>query len=150
MRSRFHPRRAAVARDPSEPFSVSMTYEVVTPESAEYGDAEDRGYEYEDRRMSLGDVVRELHRKGPWDEVQVHSTLLRAYGADGDVDYRTGAETRYDLHVRGSERAIKRLAQYLESGHAGVRFPRAARDRVRRAGRRRLVRRRRVVRQRRR
>ena len=153
MRRRVLRRRhTRVSRDPSAPFSVSLTYDVVTPESAEHGDVEDRGYVYEDERMSLGDVVREMNRRGPWEEVQVDRHLLRAYESEGSVNYRTGAETTHAIHVRGSERAIKRLAQYLESGHASVRFPRAARDRrrTRRVRRSRLVRTRRARRSRRR
>lgn len=41
-------------------FLVSRTYEVVTEESAKGCDAAERGYEYQDRPMSLEETVREL------------------------------------------------------------------------------------------
>lgn len=120
---RAAPRRDRSRRDPAEPFSVSMTYEVVTPESAEHGDVEDRGYDYQDKRMSLSDVVREVESHGPYDEIQEmddrRGALLRLYESDGSTDYRTGAETRHQLHIRGSERAIRRLAQVLDSRGVG-------------------------------
>lgn len=110
-------------RDPAEPFSVSMTYEIITPESAEHGDVEDQGYDYQDKRMSLSDVVREVESHGPYDEIQEMSdsrgALLRLYESEGSINYRTGAETRHALHIRGSERAIRRLAQVLASRDVG-------------------------------
>lgn len=39
---------------------VSRYYEVITPESAEQGDAEERGEVYTGREMSIRDVVREI------------------------------------------------------------------------------------------
>lgn len=128
-RTRRHRDARAVRskRDPAQPFSVSMTYEVVTPESAEHGDVEDQGYDYEDEAMSLTDVVREVQKHGPYDEIQEmpdhragsRGALLRLYESEGSVNYRTGAETRHALHIRGSERAIRRLAQVLESRRVG-------------------------------
>lgn len=97
-----------------EPFSVSVTYETWDEESREAGDTDDKGYEYEDARMSLSDVVRELDNYGPFDEVQVMGTLLRAYVADADQNLRTGEDTMRAIHVRGSERAIRRLAAAYE------------------------------------
>lgn len=126
LRDRSRMRRRS-RRDPRAPFSVSMTYEVVTPESAEHGDVEDRGYDYEDERMTLTEVVTEVRRKGPWEEAQImpayergkrgpQGALLRLYpSGEGDINYRTGAETRHTLHIRGSDRAIRRLADVLKA-----------------------------------
>lgn len=42
------------------PIKISKTYEIITPESAEYGDAAERGFIFEDQDYSFHDLVREL------------------------------------------------------------------------------------------
>jgi len=100
------------------PFTVSKTYETWDEDALEAGETNDRGYEYEDENMSLRDVVREIEN-GRWEhdcmpfELPRGATLLRLYSADSDVDYRSGESTSTALHIRGSARAIRRLAEYL-------------------------------------
>jgi hypothetical protein len=43
---------------------VSKTFEIVTPESAEYGDAEERGFEFADVSYTENELERELSRGG--------------------------------------------------------------------------------------
>jgi len=84
-----------------------ITYETVTPESAEHGDAAERGYvqsggwlhKLEDVDMTRDGAALTFDLRG----------ALRVMGccedsgswfteADGRQDYRTGSETRYGLH----------------------------------------------------
>lgn len=126
-------RRPAASRvtgsDPeaTQHFTVSKTYEVVTPESAEEGDVEDRGFEYEKTKMSLRDLIREIEDLGSFEFDSSPMTIaeivrrgnagasLTLYTMDSDTDYGTGAETSYALHVKGSPRAMKRLGEILIS-----------------------------------
>lgn len=43
---------------------VSKTFEIVTPESAEYGDAEERGFEFEDVSYTESELEKELRNNG--------------------------------------------------------------------------------------
>jgi len=114
-------------RDPEATphFTVSKTYEIVTPESAEEGDVEDRGFEYEKTKMTLCEVIKEIENLGGFDFDTNPITLaeivrrgnagasLTLYAMDSHTNYRTGAETSYALHIKGSPRAMKRLGQIL-------------------------------------
>lgn len=96
---------------PTKPFKVSKTYDVVTPESAEHGDVDDRGHDFEDEPMSLREALREIRNIGPecGSHVTPHGGRVSIYGTDSDTDYRTGAETTHAIHVRGKDRNLKRL-----------------------------------------
>ena len=100
------------------PFHV--TYEVVTPESAEHGDYAEIGYamphgwrfplEQCDDMAALGLSLREATR------MVGHVEDCGRWFAEtsGDTDYRTGAETRLNLHppkniTPSSYRRLKRL-----------------------------------------
>lgn len=112
------------------PFTVSITYDGVTRSGRD-----EEGYVFEDYPMTLGYTLGKIESYSPYDEVQElpeggGRALLRLYGADSHTD-RTGSERRYTLHIRGSERAIRRLARMAES--RGGR----ARDRSRQRRRRR-------------
>lgn len=74
----------------------SITYETVTPESAEHGDAAERGFILE------AGTLRDAH-----DALRFEGRAIEAnssHGAPGsltfapDVDYRTSAETTKSLH----------------------------------------------------
>lgn len=85
-------------------YDVSMTYETVTPESAEFGEAEDRGWELEDDNYeTLSDVVRSFRNKnwlgwsssnpGPRDWIY----------SEGETDFRSGETTTYNLFIRRAD-----------------------------------------------
>jgi len=90
---------------------MRITYEIVTPESAEQGDAEERGFvlparffhmkvsieqvdelDDSDLEWSLRDAEQYLGRNGMEDSGRWFSTI------DPDRDYQTGAETYESLH----------------------------------------------------
>ena len=109
--------RDHVERDASKPFKVGKSYEIVTPESAEHGDAEERGWVFDTEPMTLRETMREIEKLGAFEPdslpVPRKGTQLTLYETDGDVNYRTGAETRNALHIRASENAMRRLKQIL-------------------------------------
>ena len=112
-------RGTSTSRDPSQPFKVDKTYETWDEEALEAGETDDKGYDYEDEAMGLREVLRELHVSGPWQYGGIHTRgqqrVMRFSTTDPDVNYRTGEETSHTIHIRGSERAIRRLKDVLES-----------------------------------
>lgn len=104
-----------------------ITYDIVTPESAEQGDTAENGFV--DPRFNLKIPVEEI--KGPATDEEYGWTLAQAAlflgrgcmedsgnwfsNCDGHVDYQSGAETRYMLHppenITGA--SYERLARYF-------------------------------------
>lgn len=119
VRRKTSVRRRSVARDPSKPFMVGKTYEIVTPESAEHGEADEHGWVFDAEPMTLRETVREIQKLGAFEAdsspVPQKGTRLTLYQSDGDVDYGTGAETREALHIKAPQNALLRLKQYLAS-----------------------------------
>jgi hypothetical protein len=114
---------------------VFMTGERVTPESAEHGDAEERGWVdprwstrvFHDSRNDAGSVLS-VSLDDPDLEEQVRDALdthLGAfedngdgtfYGVDGEDDYETGAHYSYALHfVRKSFDGVTPPNGYVEA-----------------------------------
>jgi S-adenosylmethionine/arginine decarboxylase-like enzyme len=81
--------------------SVSRYYELVTPESAEDGDASERGVVYEDVEMNIRDTIREL-RQGGFSELSDSHINAGTWTTAhlGVVDYRTCEERSESLHIR--------------------------------------------------
>jgi hypothetical protein len=91
---------------------IRISYEVITPESAENGDVEERGWiDEEGTEHSVESAVELLTREH---YVSPSSSAFHPgvwySDADSDVDYRTGAETHSSYHLAGfseqEERAI--------------------------------------------
>lgn len=76
----------------------SVTYEIVTPESAEDGDAAERGFEMQD--VSLREAWEFLRWQGGHCEASdSHILTARWLTLYGEQDYRTGSYTNYSLHL---------------------------------------------------
>lgn len=109
----------------------TVTYDVVTPESAEYGDAAERGFaspggwKQEDRPepVTLREALRAAGSRGG-------GPSRRGYGfedcgrwfatVDADQDYRTGEETTYAIHPpKGITPSSYRRVSRLLTGRAG-------------------------------
>jgi len=78
-----------------------VTYQVVTPESASYGEAEDSGFEA--KNISLREAIGYMCCEGGIEADSSHIDALcpprwfTAYKAD--EDYSTDEETSYSLHL---------------------------------------------------
>lgn len=85
---------------------VFITYEIVTPESAEHGDAEERGWwqpggwHFEDKPEEPEEYeFRELVDLLRWCEPDSsHGPVRWATDCDSDINYQTGAEERHSYH----------------------------------------------------
>lgn len=83
----------------------SVTYEIVTPESAEYGDAEERGFICKD--VDLREAISEVNRTRTnevdgvtdisCDEFPMRSP--RWVTITNGMEYRTGAQESRSLHM---------------------------------------------------
>lgn len=79
----------------------SITYEVITPESAEHGEAEARGFIYED--LEFREAFQRIQYKGGYSNCEASEYPVRSsrwltfYGID--EDYCTGSETHWSLHI---------------------------------------------------
>lgn len=92
---------------------MRITYEIVTQESAEHGDAAERGY-VEPRFQLRVPIEEVMGNEGEWTDESLDWTLREAEqylgrngmedsgswfnGLDPDRDYETGAETYESLH----------------------------------------------------
>ena len=94
-------------------FAVSKTYDVVTHESAEDGEAAESGFVFEDSRMTLRETLREIDNLGGY-HLQRDADGLTLYRQDAEIDYRSGDSTTYALHVRGHRSNIDRLARFIQ------------------------------------
>lgn len=96
--------------------TISVTYEVITPESAEEGDVAERGWENEegynvepseedreDGSTAVDNAVRFLRGEGPV-EASCYPSWSRGTWytqTDGSTEYSTGAERRLSFHLSG-------------------------------------------------
>lgn len=93
----------------NETILISCTYEVVTEESAEHGDAEERGFEYENAPTEYDDVVRILKGLEPSCR-PITNGALTWFTSYGDADFKTGNRTNKSYHlVRGQGDAAEAL-----------------------------------------
>lgn len=120
--------RRTAQRDPSKPFMVGKTYEIVTLESAEQGDIEESGWAFDTEPMTLRETIREVERLGSFEAdsspVPRRGTRITLYELDGTINYRTGAETRHALHIKAPQNAMSRLKQILADNVRGFRLSR--------------------------
>ncbi len=83
-------------------FIMSKTFELITPESATYGDAEERGFEYKNKAFdSIEDMAEEIFYDGSVEpsSTQFHEGVWYTT-IDPERNYRTGSETYYSFHPK--------------------------------------------------
>lgn len=76
---------------------ISMTYETITPESAEAGDAEDRGFVFESRDCMAHELYSYITRDGFCEPSDSHG-VPRWLTQCGDTDCRTGEVENRSIH----------------------------------------------------
>ena len=81
----------------SKRYKYSITYDVVTPESAEQGDFADTGFETEDAEGTLLEIAREAQGHGI--AYRANYATGPAWQSHGDENYQTGESTTYTLFV---------------------------------------------------
>jgi len=86
----------------------SITYEVITPESAENGDFEETGFYIEDGEDDLRDVINLAESLGICEDSGSWFSSV-----DPEIDYQSGAETFYSLHPRVTPATYNRISKIL-------------------------------------
>ena len=98
--------------------TATITYDIVTPESAEHGDYAETGFyapggwrfEEPDESLTPGDVLRWAADRGCWFDNGDGSF----YCGQPDTDYSDGSETSYAVHFRGvTTSSLARIARAI-------------------------------------
>lgn len=104
-------------------YKISVTYSIVTPDSARHGDYSETGYETEEYKGTLKDVLSEVQNTlGYFENLNENSTHDQSlYGCDPEIDYATGEETYRAVHISTadrrfaySKRSMLKLARVLK------------------------------------
>jgi hypothetical protein len=81
-----------------QPMLFSQTYEIITEESAEQGDAEERGYDWQDSEESFTDLVRRLRTDYYCAEPSDSHGNPRWVTSYGEMDMYDGSYRNISLH----------------------------------------------------
>lgn len=87
-------------------YIVNKKYEVVTEESAQQGDAADRGFEFEDETYdSLRDLIQANSNENwlEWSSSHVSGSPYEWLVSEAEQDPRTGEYKSYGLHIKRSD-----------------------------------------------
>lgn len=99
------------------PIILSQTYEIVTEESASYGAAEDRGYDWENVAYSFRETV-DLIRRGGFTESSCSHGVPSWLSTEPEQDFRTGEWETKSLHPGDDARSRRYWAKACRA--AGV------------------------------
>ena len=104
--------------------TIDFTYDVVTPESAEFGDVAESGFiapgmwrypdleDYERNEWAIGDLAYLIHFAK---SLGITCDGDNFYSVDPDINYRTGESTTYGMHIAGVTPAtFERIARLLD------------------------------------
>lgn len=84
-------------------FVVSETYEVVTPESAEHGDAQERGFNFQDKKYTPDELYHYLRREGYHEPSSTRLSSVDDWittsTIEDDAYFRKGHHRRHSLHL---------------------------------------------------
>jgi len=106
-----------MTKENGEEILIRTSYETVTPESAEEGDAADRGWEDEEGEQfeSVEDAIEWLKRKGVQHASSSHFHPGIWYSSGEDQDFGTGETTTYSFHLTADEKVQKAIYDALKA-----------------------------------
>lgn len=90
----------------------SVSFDVVTEESAEDGEVAKSGWVLDEEPITFRQALAEIEGRGYPLSLSVRSDALTVYH-EADCDYMTGEYTADTTHFQGDPRAITRLARAL-------------------------------------
>lgn len=102
--------------------TIDFTFQTVTPESAEHGDFDSHGFitpgmwkydvdTYEREQWKLGDLAGLISFA---QSLGISFDGDSFYSVDPDIDYRTGEDTTYGMHIDGASVAtVARIGRLL-------------------------------------
>lgn len=89
---------------------VSKTYEVITQESAQDGDADECGFVYEDCEMSFKELVDTMREYSEPSCSPCKGDIYTWLTQHGEMDYETGDHENFSLHY--SRKNASKNAKY--------------------------------------
>ena len=102
--------------------TIDFTYQTTTEESAEFGDYDSSGfitpgmwkypdlYNYDRNEWKIGDLSALISFA---QELGIHSENDSLYSDDPDINYATGEETTYGMHLAGMTAATEKRIHNL-------------------------------------
>jgi len=97
--------------------SIGIAFETITPESAEYGDAENRGWYQEPTSYRRGDLRAALSTMRDHGYIEASSSPFFPrnawWTAYGDPDVYTGEVENLSLHVRNATPSTMRRIHHI-------------------------------------
>lgn len=91
---------------------LAMTYETITPESVETGEAEETGFVFEACDCTAHDLARYIKREG-FTETSCSSGVPMWLTSYGDADYTTGEVENRSIHPGRDPQSQKVWAHVL-------------------------------------
>jgi hypothetical protein len=92
---------------------LAMTYETITPESAENGESEDHGFVFEACDCGARELMRYIQRDGFTEPSDSHG-VPRWLTMYGDADYRTGEVENRSIHPGADSQSQRVWARVLK------------------------------------
>jgi 2'-5' RNA ligase len=95
-------------------FLYSITYEVVTPESAEQGDFSESGFDVKDEEATLLEIVSVAKNRG----ISGHRGGVESewWSSEPEQNYSDGEETSYSLHIKTEDEHVRSDLNVLLGG----------------------------------
>lgn len=94
-------------------YKVSKCYETWNNEAVDAGQTDDHGFVFQDQKMSLTELVNEIVNNGItmascWPLNKITDSIWLST-PDPETDYQSGDHTYYSLHIKASNRQMKRI-----------------------------------------
>jgi hypothetical protein len=98
-------------------FTYSITYQIVSPESAENGDFEETGFKVKDENGTLAEIAEICEKEGI-SEIE-GAAWLYSIDPEHNIDFfEKGHEKTYSLHIKGQgyndKHILEAIADYLK------------------------------------
>jgi hypothetical protein len=100
------------------PILISKTFEIVTDESASYGEAAERGFVFEEREFTFRELVREMEGFPECSDRPASGRVGEWLTSYAEQDFRTGAYESESIHFCRSN--PPRLAKYWRKAMAAA------------------------------
>lgn len=103
-------KRAIKRLQKTNAFNVSVTYDTVTPESAEHGDFNESGFEIEPfYTRSINEIIDLIRSNYVYENFHSGQNYQSIYSDSYTIDYYTGEDKRVAVHISGPDKLMRVL-----------------------------------------
>lgn len=92
---------------------IAMTYETITHESAEHGDADERGFVFEACDCTARELAKYIQREGFTEPSDSHGVPRWLTASEFRTDYRTGEVENRSIHPGNDAQSQRVWARVL-------------------------------------